>query len=94
MILRILQYFHFYWRNPNYVWGMGHYCKCKKGQIKQYYAKSSYGTDSAPLKNTLKHFISVEARSLSLRDSADIRERHCKLSENTKKKLLIQKQYY
>lgn len=79
MILMILRYF-FYWRNPNYVWGVGHDRKCKKGQIKQYYAKSSYGTGSAPLKHTLKHFISVEACSLSLRDTADIKERHCKLN--------------
>lgn len=63
MILRILCYF--YCHNPNYVWGVGHDHKCKKGQIKQYYEKSSYETDSAPLKNTWKYLISVEAHSLS-----------------------------
>lgn len=74
IILRILWYFHFYWRNSNYMWGVGHYCKCKKDQIKQYYAKSFYGTDSAPLKNPLKHFLSAEARSLCLRNPADTKE--------------------
>lgn len=62
------------------MWGVWRCRKCKKGQIKQYYAKSSYGRDSAPLKNPLKHLISVEACSLSLKDPADIKEIHGKSS--------------
>lgn len=38
------------------MWAVGDYCKRKKAQIKLHYTKSSYGTDSAPLKYTLKLF--------------------------------------
>lgn len=69
---KLLWCFHFYWRNLNNVWGVGDYCQCKKTQIKLYYAKSTYGTDSAPLKYTLKQF--HYSRSIwSLRDLTDIK---------------------
>lgn len=38
------------------TWGVGDYCQCKKAQMKLYYAKLTHGTDSAPLKYTLKQF--------------------------------------